>query len=62
MSKRIFVKFVSDPNNDPVKTIVGLACASRAVADGHDVNVFWRPRTSRDLRLKLKAQNPWFDP
>ena len=23
------------------KTIVGLACASRAVADGHDVNVFF---------------------
>ena len=29
MSKRIFVNFVSDPNNDPMKTIVGLACASR---------------------------------
>lgn len=41
MSKRIFVNFVSDPNNDPMKTIVGLACASRAVADGHDVNVFF---------------------
>ena len=41
MSKRIFVNFVSDPNNDPTKTIVGLACASRAVADGHDVNVFF---------------------
>ena len=41
MSKRIFVKFVSDPNNDPMKTIVGLACASRAVADGLDVNVFF---------------------
>ena len=41
MLKRIFVNFVSDPNNDPMKTIVGLACASRAVADGHDVNVFF---------------------
>ena len=41
MSKRIFVNFVSDPNNDPMKTIVGLACASCAVADGHDVNVFF---------------------
>ena len=41
MPKRIFVNFVSDPNNDPMKTIVGLACASRAVADGHDVNVFF---------------------
>ena len=41
MSKRIFVKFVSEPKNDPLKTIVGLACASQAVADGHDVNVFF---------------------
>ena len=41
MSKRIFVKFVSEPKNDPLKTIVGLACASQAVADGHNVNVFF---------------------
>ncbi|MBE53862.1 MAG: hypothetical protein CMB00_01255 [Euryarchaeota archaeon] len=41
MSKRIFVNFVSEPKNDPLKTIVGLACASQAVADGHDVNVFF---------------------
>jgi len=41
MSKSIFVNFVSEPKNDPLKTIVGLACASQAVADGHDVNVFF---------------------
>ena len=41
MSKRIFVNFVSEPKNDPLKTIVGLACASQAVADGHNVNVFF---------------------
>ena len=41
MNKRVFVKFVSDPNNDLLKTIVGLACAARAVEDGHEVNVFF---------------------
>lgn len=41
MSKRVFVKFVSEPKNDPMKTVVGLACAARAVADGHEVNVFF---------------------
>ena len=41
MSKRIFVNFVSEPKNDTLKTIVGLACASQAVADGHEVNVFF---------------------
>ena len=41
MSKRVFVKFVSEPKNDSLKTVVGLACAARAVADGHDVNVFF---------------------
>ena len=41
MSKHVFVKFVSDPGNDHLKSIVGLACAARAVADGHDVSVFF---------------------
>ena len=41
MSKRVFVKFVSEPKNDPLKTVVGLACAAQAVADGHEVDVFF---------------------
>lgn len=41
MSKRVFVKFVSEPKNDSMKTVVGLACAARAIADGHQVNVFF---------------------
>ena len=49
MSKRVFVKFVSDPNNDLIKTIVGLACAARAVADGHEVNVFFAAAGTRIL-------------
>ncbi len=41
MSKTVFVNFVSEPKNDKMKTIVGLACATQAVKDGHDVNVFF---------------------
>ena len=41
MSQRIFIKFVSDPKVDPFKAIVGLACAARAVDDGHEVSVFF---------------------
>ena len=63
-SPRVGVKFVSDPNNDPTKTIVGLACASRAVADGHDVNVFFAAAGVRLLeasyieRLEAELDSP----
>ncbi|GIR76275.1 MAG: hypothetical protein CM15mP78_09740 [Candidatus Poseidoniales archaeon] len=40
MTKNVFIKFVSDPAHDRIKSIVGLACASQAVNDGHDVSVF----------------------
>lgn len=41
MPKHVFVNFVSDPANDHMKSIVGLACAARAVSEGHDVSVFF---------------------
>ena len=41
MSNTIFVKFVSDPALDRMKSIVGLACAAQAVNDGHKVSVFF---------------------
>ena len=41
MAKKVFVKFVSDPAHDRMKSIVGLACAAQAVNDGHDVSVFF---------------------
>lgn len=41
MTKKVFVKFVSDPAHDRMKSIVGLACAAQAVNDGHDVSVFF---------------------
>ena len=41
MSNSVFVKFVSDPALDRMKSIVGLACAAQAVNDGHKVSVFF---------------------
>ncbi len=52
MAKSLFVKFVSDPKNDSMKTIVGLACAAQAVADGHSVNVFFAAAGVRLLEEK----------
>lgn len=49
MSHRVFVKFVSDPESDPVKAVVGLACAAQAVNDGHDVDVFFAAAATRML-------------
>tara|TARA_B100000902_G_scaffold179595_1_gene172706 strand:- start:6017 stop:6406 length:390 start_codon:yes stop_codon:yes gene_type:complete len=49
MSKKYFVKFVSEPKNDPLKTIVGIACAARAIADGHEVSVFFAAHGTRLL-------------
>ena len=41
MSKKFFVKIVTDPEVDLRKCVVGLACAMQAVKDGHDVSVFF---------------------
>ena len=49
MSKNYFVKFVSEPKNDPLKTIVGIACAARAISDGHKVSVFFAAHGTRLL-------------
>ena len=49
MEKRVFVKFVSEPKNDQMKTIVGLACAAQAIGDGHAVSVFFAASGTRLL-------------
>ena len=41
MSKKFFIKIVTDPDVDLRKCIVGIACAAQAVSDGHDVDVFF---------------------
>ena len=49
MSKKYFVNFVSEPNNDIMKTIVGIACTARAITDGHEVSVFFAASGTRLL-------------
>ena len=49
MIRKYFVKFVSEPRNDTIKTIVGVACAARAIEEGHDVSVFFAAAGTRLL-------------
>ncbi len=49
MSRKYFFKFVSEPKNDSVKSIVGLACVGQAISDGHDVSVFFAAAGTRLL-------------
>jgi len=49
MEKSVFVKFVSEPKNDSIKSIVGLACTAQAINDGHDVSVFFAAAGTRLL-------------
>ncbi|MGA0380707.1 MAG: hypothetical protein ACO3NJ_07925 [Candidatus Poseidoniaceae archaeon] len=41
MSKKFFIKIVTNPEVDLSKCIVGIACAAQAVNDGYDVDVFF---------------------
>ena len=41
MSKSYFMMFSTDPDVDPRKCLVGLACTAQAIADGHEVVVFF---------------------
>ena len=49
MSRKYFVKFVSEPKNDTVKTNVGVTCAARAITEGHEVSVFFAAAGTRLL-------------
>ena len=49
MGRSIFVKFVSEPRNDSLKSIIGIACAAQAIADGHEVSVFFAGSGTRLL-------------
>ena len=49
MEKSVFVKFVSEPKNDSIKSIVGLACTAQAINDGHNVSVFFAAAGTRLL-------------
>ena len=45
-----FVMFSTDPDVDPRKCVVGLACAAQAVADGHQVQAFFASNAVRLLK------------
>ena len=49
MGKSVFVKFVSEPKNDSLKSIIGIACAAQAIDDGHEVSVFFAASGTRLL-------------
>jgi len=38
---KVFIMFSTDPDVDPRKCVVGLACAAQAVSDGHQVQTFF---------------------
>lgn len=48
-----FVMFSTDPDVDPRKCAVGLACAAQAVDDGHEVNVFFASHSVRLLHKEF---------
>ena len=41
MSKNFFINFVTSPDVDPFKCIVGLGCATQAIKEGHNVDIFF---------------------
>ena len=65
MKKKVFVKFVSEPKNDIMKSVVGVACAAQAISDGHEVSVFFAgagtrlldPAFIKELDEKMGADN-----
>jgi len=46
---KFFVMFSTDPDVDPRKCVVGLACAAQAVSDGHEVQAFFASHSVRLL-------------
>ena len=53
MSKKFFVKLVTDPEVDLRKCIVGVACAAQAIKDGYDVDVFFAANGVKMLHSKF---------
>lgn len=43
------MNFISEPKNDILKTIVGIACTARAITEGHEVSVFFAASGTRLL-------------
>jgi predicted peroxiredoxin len=56
MSKRYFVKIVTDPEIDPRKCVVGMACAAQALDDGYEVNMFFASHAVRLLQKEYLSE------
>ena len=56
MAKKFFIKLVTDPDVDLRKCIVGLACASQAINDGHDVSMFFAANGAKLLHAGYMEQ------
>ena len=52
MAKNYFVMVSTDPDVDPRKCFVGVACAAQAVKDGHQVHVFFASHAVRLLQTE----------
>ena len=48
---KFFVMFSTDPDVDPRKVVVGLACAIQAVSDGHQVQTFFASHSVKLLQV-----------
>ena len=53
MTKKFFVKIVSDPDVDLRKCVVGVACAAQAINDGYDVDMFFAANGVKMLNAKF---------
>lgn len=56
MRKKVFVKFVSEPINDHIKSIIGIACTAQAINDGHQVSVFFAGSGTRLLDVEYISE------
>ena len=50
MARTYFVMITTDPEIDPRKCVVGMACALQAAKKGHDVNLFFASHAVRLLQ------------
>ena len=57
MSKKFFIKIVTDPDVDLRKCVVGIACTAQAITDGYDVDVFFASGRSENDSCRLHQGN-----
>ena len=53
MSKKYFFQISTDPDLDPRKCAVAMACAAQAVSDGHNVDVFFASHAVKLLQSEF---------